>query len=118
MKDILKMIKKMVKLKLFFLQVIFTKEILRVINLMVKDIIFGKKVEVNILVIILMDYFMGKEYINGVKKNIIKVIMLMELKKVMVKYFILMEEELKLLLLMENLMELESLMMEKVILEK
>ena len=61
---------------------------------------------------------MGKEYINGVKKNIIKVIMLMELKKVMVKYFILMEEELKLLLLMENLMEWESLMMEKVILEK
>ena len=61
---------------------------------------------------------MGKVFINGIIMNIIKVIMLMELKKVMEKLFILMEEKFLLLLLMGNLMEMGLLIMEKGLLRK
>ena len=48
---------------------------------MVKDIIFGKKMVMNILENIQMDNLMGKDYINGVKMNIIKVNIKWELMK-------------------------------------
>ena len=50
MKVHLKMIKKLVKLKFFFLLVIIMKVILKIINLMGMDIIYGKKMVMNILV--------------------------------------------------------------------
>jgi hypothetical protein len=43
-------IKNVVREKLFFNLVIFMKVVLIIINLMVKDIIFGKKMVMNILV--------------------------------------------------------------------
>ena len=52
MKEILKTTKKMEKENQFLKQEIIMKEIFQIINLMVKDIIIGKKIIMNILEII------------------------------------------------------------------
>ena len=48
MKVVLKMIKEVVKGKFILIQVIIMKVILVIINLMGKDILFGKKMDMNI----------------------------------------------------------------------